>query len=175
MTDRSKLMTTATTLVAAMAIAGAARAQDANALANAGDDGNWLTYHGSYKSWHYSTLKQINVGNVKNLKVAFIEQVGHSTRGVQSMPLAKDGVLYFSASYSKVFAVKGDTGEVLWSYTPKLDDELVARQTHSPYNRGMAMSDGKLFIGTVDGRLITLDAKTGQPVWDTKLINSQIG
>src|ERR1035437_10910573 len=94
-------------------------------------------------------------------------------RGVQSMPLAKDGIVYYSASYSKVFALKGDTGEVLWSFVPKLDDDLVARQTHSPYNRGMAMSEGKLCIGTVDGRLFALDVKTGKPVWETNLINAQ--
>jgi len=93
----SKLMTTAATLVTVVAFAGAARAQDANALANAGSDGNWLTYHGSYKGWNYSPLKQIDADNVKNLKVAWMQQIGHSTRGVQSMPLAKDGILYFSA------------------------------------------------------------------------------
>ena len=89
------------------------------------------------------------------------------------MPLAKDGILYFSASYSKVFALKGDTGEVLWSFVPKLDEELIARQTHSPYNRGIAMSDGKIYVGTVDGRLFALDMKTGKPAWETKLINSE--
>ena len=162
--------------VAAMMGAGCApsSAQDANALANAGKNGkDWLSYHGSYQSWHYSPLSQIDASNVKKLKIAFIHQVGHSTRGVQSTPLAKDGVIYYSASYSKVFAVKGDTGEVLWSFIPKLDDDLVARQTHSPYNRGMAMGDDKLYIGTVDGRLFALDIKTGKPVWETKLINSQ--
>ncbi len=177
-TVRKSAMTTTAMLVAAAAIVGAthapAPAQDANALDNAGKNGkDWLSYHGSYQSWHYSPLNQIDANNVKKLKVAFIHQVGHSTRGVQSMPLAKDGVVYYSASYSKVFALKGDTGEVLWSFVPKLDDDLVARQTHSPYNRGMAMGDGKLYIGTVDGRLFALDAKTGQPVWETKLINSQ--
>jgi len=169
----SKLMTTATTLVTVVVFAGAARAQDANALANAGSDGNWLTYHGSYKGWNYSPLKQIDTDNVKNLKIAWVQQVGHSTRGLQSMPLAKDGILYFSASYSRVFALKGDTGEMLWSFAPKLDEELIARQTHSPYNRGIAMSDGKIYVGTVDGRLFALDMKTGKPVWETKLINSQ--
>jgi len=169
----SKLMTTAATLVTVVAFAGAARAQDANALANAGSDGNWLTYHGSYKGWNYSPLKQIDADNVKNLKVAWMQQIGHSTRGVQSMPLAKDGILYFSASYSKVFALKGDTGEMLWSFVPKLDEDLIARQTHTPYNRGIAMSDGKIYVGTVDGRLFALDMKTGKPMWETKLINSQ--
>src|SRR5215469_10898830 len=139
---RTKLMMSAATLVAAVAVSGLAavpaRAQDTKALESP-DGKDWLTYHGSYKSWHYSPLKQINADNVKHLKVAWIEQVGRSTRGVQSMPLANDGILYFSASYSKVFAIKGDTGEVLWTFVPKLDEELIARQTHTPYNRGIAM------------------------------------
>ena len=56
---------------------------------------------------------------------------------------------------------------------PELDEALIARQTHSPYNRGAALGEGKLFVGTVDGRLIALDMKTGKPVWDTKLQDSQ--
>ena len=168
---RAKLMTSAATLLAATALTATAYAQDSKSLAEPSKD--WETYHGSYKSWNYSPLKQITPENVGKLKVAFIEQVGRSTRGLETMPLAKDGILYYSGSYSKVFAVKGDTGEILWSYVPKLDEETVARQTHSPYNRGMAMGDGKLYVGTVDGRLIALDMKTGQPVWDTKLVNSQ--
>src|SRR5712672_2634689 len=134
---------------------------------------DWLSYHGGYKSYHYSALEQINASNVNNLEVAWIHMPGRSTRGLQSMPLAKDGVLYYSGSYSRVFALDGATGKVLWTYFPELDDQLVARQTHSPYNRGMAMGDGKLYIGTVDGRLIALDAKTGKPAWDTKLVDSQ--
>ncbi len=178
MSVRKSLMTTTAMVIAAAAIVGAgcvpSLAQDANALDNAGKNGkDWLSYHGSYQSWHYSPLTQIDADNVKKLKVAFIHQVGHSTRGVQSMPLAKDGVVYYSASSDKVFALKGDTGEVLWSFVPKLDDDLVARQTHSPYNRGMAMGDGNLSIGTVDGRLFALDMNTGKPVWETKLIKSQ--
>ena len=61
----------------------------------------------------------------------------------------------------------------LWSYFPKLNDDLVAAQTHSPYTRGIALGHGKVFVGTVDGRLIAIDQKTGQPAWDTKLINSE--
>lgn len=133
---------------------------------------NWLTYHGTYKGWHHSPLTQINTENVGQLRMAFMHQPGRATRGVQSMPLAVDGVLYYSGSYSRVFALDGASGEVLWSYTPELDEDLVARQTHSPYNRGMAAGHGNLYIGTVDGRLIALDMKTGQPAWDTKLIDS---
>ncbi len=139
----------------------------------ANNPNDWLTYHGSYNSYHYSGLTQINAKNVKDLSVAWIHIPGHSTRGLQSMPLVADGILYYSGSYSRVFAIDGASGQVLWSYFPELDDALVARQTHSPYNRGVALGEGKVFVGTVDGRLIALDMKTGKPVWDTKLIDSQ--
>src|SRR5438552_3514711 len=111
---------------------------------------DWLTYHGGYKSYHYSALDQINASNVNNLAVAWIHMPGRSTRGLQSMPLAADGVLYYSGSYSRVYALNGATGEPIWSYFPELDEELVAMQTHSPYNRGVALGDDKVFVGTVD-------------------------
>lgn len=139
----------------------------------AGNPNDWLTYHGSYNDWHFSGLDQINSNNVRNLEVAWIHVPGKSTRGLQSMPLVADGILYYTGSYSRVFALDGATGKVLWSYTPELDEELVARQTHSPYNRGVALGEDKVFVGTVDGRLIALDMKTGKPVWDTKLEDSQ--
>ncbi|WGS19740.1 hypothetical protein MTX22_36280 [Bradyrhizobium sp. ISRA463] len=98
----------------------------------AGGQNDWLTYHGSYKSYHYSPLSQINSSNVGNLSVAWIHIPGRSTRGLQSMPLVADGVLYYTGSYSRVFALNGATGEVIWSYFPELDEALIARQTHSP-------------------------------------------
>ena len=134
---------------------------------------DWLTYHGTYKSYHYSALDQINTGNIKNLAVAWMHFPGRSTRGVQSMPLVADGILYYSGSYSRVFALDGATGKVLWAHYPELNEELISMQTHTPYNRGIAIGHGKVFVGTVDGRLIALDIKTGKPVWDTKLINSE--
>ena len=134
---------------------------------------DWLTYHGSYKSHHYSPLAQINASNVANLNVAWIHIPGRSTRGLQSMPLVADGVLYYTGSYSRTFALNGATGELIWSYFPELDEALIARQTHSPYNRGVALGEGKVYVGTMDGRLIALDMKTGKVAWDTKLIDSQ--
>ncbi|GEO37642.1 alcohol dehydrogenase [Skermanella aerolata] len=134
---------------------------------------DWLTYHGSYKSYHYSALDQINADNIRNLQVAWTHVPGRSTRGLQSMPLAADGVLYYSGSYSRLFALDGATGEVLWTHFPELNEDLIATQTHSPYNRGIALGHGKVFVGTVDGRLIAVDMKTGEPAWDTKLIDSE--
>src|SRR5262249_32583371 len=109
---------------------------------------DWLTYHGSYKSWHYSALDQINADNVKRLRVAWTHAPGKSTRGLQSFPLVADGVLYYTGSYSRVWALDGASGEVLWSFFPKLNNELVAAQTHSPYTRGIALGHGKVYVGT---------------------------
>jgi len=175
MTTRSALLQASTAMLLISApLCGPSLAQEVDsARIAAGNANDWLTYHGTYKSFHYSPLDQINAGNVKDLQVAWMHMPGRSTRGLQSMPLVADGVLYYSGSYSRVFALNGATGEVIWSYFPELDDALVARQTHSPYNRGVAIGDGKVYVGTVDGRLIALDMKTGKSLWDTKLVDSQ--
>jgi len=169
-----QLTSCAAVALAAMLSAAPALAVDPSRIQSAEQNpADWLTYHGGYKSYHYSGLDQINAGNVKNLQVAWIHLPGRSTRGLQAMPLVADGVLYYSGSYSRVFALDGATGKLVWSYFPELDEDLISMQTHSPYNRGVALGHGKVFVGTVDGRLIALDMKTGKPVWDTKLVNSE--
>jgi alcohol dehydrogenase (cytochrome c) len=159
--------------VAALFTASPTHAQDAAALNAEAAQKDWPTYHGTYKSYHYSGLDQINTGNVKNLEVAWMHFPERATRGLQSTPLAIDGVLYYSGSYSRVYALDGATGRTIWAFAPELDEELVAKQTHSPYNRGIAIGQGNLYVGTVDGRLIALDLKTGKQVWDTKLLDSK--
>jgi alcohol dehydrogenase (cytochrome c) len=156
------------------ALAGVARAQEVDtARIQSGSANDWLTYHGTYKGYDYSPLSQINPSNVGNLEVAWTHIPGRSTRGLQSMPLVADGVLYYTGSYSRTFALDGATGKLIWSFLPELDDALVSRQTHSPYTRGLARGEGKAYVGTVDGRLFALDAKTGKVVLETKLIDSQ--
>ncbi len=173
---RARRIPLALTILAAVLAgwSGPAWAIDPSRLESADKNPNdWLTYHGSYRSWHYSSLDQVNTDNVKRLRVAWSHHPGRTTRGLQSFPLVADGVLYYTGSYSRVFALDGATGEFIWSFFPKLNDDLVAAQTHSPYTRGIALGHGKVFVGTVDGRLIALDMKTGKPAWDTKLINSE--
>ena len=135
--------------------------------------GNWLTYHGSYKSWHYSPLDQINTRTVGKLTEAWSHTASRANRGLQGFPLAVDGVLYYSSPYNQVYALDGATGKILWTYKQKLNEDLVARQTHSPYNRGIAAGYGQIFIGTLDGKLAAIDAKTGVLSWETKLIDSE--
>ena len=167
----------AATLLVAMVVALHAtpgHAVDPSRLENADKNPNdWLTYHGSYKSWHYSPLDQISAGNVDKLQVAWMHSPGRATRGLQSFPLVADGVLYYTGSYSRLYALDATTGEMLWSYIPELNEDLIAAQTHTPYTRGIALGHGHVYVGTVDGRLIAVDMRTGKPVWDTKLIDSE--
>src|ERR1700674_1663144 len=134
---------------------------------------DWLTYHSNYRSYHYSGLNQINTGNVKNLKEAWSHVASRSTRGLQGYPLAADGVLYYSGSYNQLWALDGATGEVLWQYKQKLNEDLVSKQTHSPYNRGIALGYGNVYMGTLDGKLVAVDMKSGKLNWETKLVNSE--
>lgn len=158
-------------LAASLAVAPANAADPTNLADAEKAPGDWLTYHGTYKSYHFSPLKEINTDNIGKLQVAWSHVPGRSTRGLQSMPLAADGILYYSGSYSRLFALDGATGEVLWTHFPELNEDLIATQTHSPYNRGIALGHGKVYVGTVDGRVIAVDQKTGKPAWDTKLLN----
>ena len=160
--------------VGALAATPPAHAVDPSRLENADKNPNdWLTYHGSYKSYHYSALDQVNTSNVNRLQVAWMHSPGRATRGLQSFPLVADGVLYYTGSYSRVFALDAASGQVLWSHIPELNEDLVAAQTHTPYTRGIALGHGNVYVGTVDGRLLALDMKTGKLVWDAKLLDSE--
>src|SRR3977135_3461944 len=117
-------------VVSMMGMSAQALAADLDSRRVADADNNpadWLTYHGSYKSWHYSGLDQINADNVKNLKVACSHAMPRSTRGLQSFPLVADGILYYSGSYNQVYALDGATGELKWAYKQKLNEDLVAK------------------------------------------------
>src|SRR5437660_614510 len=158
----SQLTSSAAIALAAMLTAAPALAVDPSRIQSAEQNpADWLTYHGGYKSYHSSALDQINAGNVKNLQVAWTHLPGRSTRGLQAMPLVADGVLYYSGSYSRVFALDGATGKLIWSYFPELDEDLIAMQAHSPYNLGVAIGHCKVYVGTGDGRLIVVDRQHG--------------
>lgn len=94
--------------------------------------------------------------------------------GLQGFPLAIDGVLYYSSPYNQLYALDGATGRPIRVYKQKLnEEELVARQTHSPYNRDIAAGYGSIHMGTLDGELVAVDMKTGELKWETRLIDSE--
>ena len=132
------------------------------------DPNNWPQYNRTANAWRYSPLDQINKDNVGKLSVAWIAHGGDITMGLQETPIVIDGVIYSISSGDKVAALDGKTGEQLWSYEPKLDP-ITKKVLFSPYSRGVAVGHGMVFIGTVDGRGIALDQKTGKEKWQVQL------
>src|SRR6202030_4027258 len=128
------------------------------------DPNNWPQYNRTTNAWQYSPLDQINKDNVGKLSVAWIAHGGDITMGLQETPIVIDGVVYSISSGDKVAALDGKTGQTLWSYEPKLDP-ITKKVLFSPYSRGVAVGHGMVFIGTVDGRGIALDQKTGKEKW----------
>jgi alcohol dehydrogenase (cytochrome c) len=137
------------------------------ALENPND---WPQYHRTYNAWRYSPLDQINKGNVKKLKVAWIHQPGVITHGLQATPIVIDGVMYSIAADNNVFALDAASGKVLWRYTAKLDP-IVKEVFYASASRGVTVGRGKVFVGTLDGRFVALDQQTGKELWSTQLTN----
>lgn len=133
--------------------------------------GDWPSYHRTYDAHRYSPLNQINKGNVAKMTVAWVHQAGDNTQGLQATPLAVDGIVYYSGSYNRVFAVNGATGNEIWHYFPKLK-EGTERIPTAPYNRGVSLGNGMVYVGSMDGRAIALDQKTGKVVWETQLVDA---
>jgi quinohemoprotein ethanol dehydrogenase len=134
------------------------------------EPGNWMSHGRTYSEQRFSPLKQINDQNVGQLGLAWYTDI-NIQRGQEATPLVIDGVMYFSTAWSKVFAVNAATGEKLWSYDPKVPPQWAVNACCDVVNRGVAAWRGKIYIGTLDGRLIALDAATGKPVWETLTID----
>ena len=146
-------------------------AVDAARLMHADQEpGNWLSYGRTYSEQRFSPLKQINDQNVGQLGLAWYVDLD-TRRGQEATPLVADGVMYFTTAWSKVFAVKAATGEKLWSYDPKVPPEWAVNACCDVVNRGVALWQGKVFVGTLDGRLVALDAASGKPLWETLTID----
>jgi quinohemoprotein ethanol dehydrogenase len=134
------------------------------------EPGNWMSYGRTYNEQRFSPLKQINDQNVGQLGLAWYVDLD-VRRGQEATPIVVDGVMYFSTAWSRVFAVNAATGEKLWSYDPKVPPEWAVNACCDVVNRGVAVWRGKVFVGTLDGRLLALDAATGKPVWETLTID----
>jgi alcohol dehydrogenase (cytochrome c) len=132
------------------------------------DPNNWPLYNRTANAWRYSPLDQINKDNVSKLSVAWIAHGGNITMGIQQTPIVIDGIIYSITSGNRVAALDGKTGQQIWVYEPRLDP-LTKKVLFAPYSRGVAVGHGMVFIGTVDGRGIALDQKTGKEKWQVQL------
>jgi quinohemoprotein ethanol dehydrogenase len=146
----------------------AMRPVDDAALVNAdANTDEWLTYGRDYAETRFSPLDQIDPGNVDSLGVVWQYDTG-SVRGLEGTPLIRDGVLYATTSWSNVFAVDAETGEALWYWNAEADRIRGSRACCDVVNRGVALYQGRVYVGVIDGRLVALDAVSGEPVWDVQ-------
>jgi alcohol dehydrogenase (cytochrome c)/quinohemoprotein ethanol dehydrogenase len=144
------------------------KAVDAKRILKAGDNNSeWVTHGRTYSEQRYSPLKKINLNTVKNLGLAWYVDLD-TDRGQESTPLIIDGTMYFTSAWSKAFAVDARTGKEKWRYDPKVAGEKNADACCDVVNRGVAAWGDKVFLGTLDGRLIALDMATGKEVWSVQ-------
>ncbi len=124
----------------------------------------WPFYGRDEKEQRFSPLDQINRATIDKLGLAWSAEVD-SDRGQEATPIMIDGVIYVSTAWSLVYAFDAATGKQLWSYDPQTPKESIVSACCDAVNRGVAVHDGKVFVGTLDGRLVAIDAKTGKLAW----------
>ena len=131
------------------------------------EPGSWLTYGQTYKEQRFSQLTQINTDTVDRLGLAWTKQIGDYNMRMQGTPLVVDGVMYVTNGWSVIHALDATTGEEIWTYDPEVDRSYIRLACCGPaHNRGAAVYEGKVYVGTFDGRLVAVDANTGEEVWD---------
>ncbi|HEV2388474.1 MAG TPA: PQQ-dependent dehydrogenase, methanol/ethanol family [Candidatus Acidoferrales bacterium] len=133
---------------------------------------NWLTYSGDYSGKRYSALDQVNAANVARLAAAWVFQTAVDGK-FEATPLVIDGVMYATGPEDNAWALDARTGRTLWHYQRPLPVKIPA--CCGRVNRGFAALGNKLFMATLDGRVVALDAKTGNVIWDVAAADSQKG
>jgi PQQ-dependent dehydrogenase (methanol/ethanol family) len=136
-------------------------------LANADASADWLTYGRTWGEQRFSPLTQIATGSVTRLGLAWWAEFD-TDHGQEATPLEADGVIYTSTAWSKVFAFDARTGRKLWSFDPKVPGVTQLATCCDVNSRGVALWMGRVYVATLDGRLIALDAKTGRPAWSVQ-------
>ncbi|WIM13530.1 PQQ-dependent dehydrogenase, methanol/ethanol family [Enhydrobacter sp.] len=137
--------------------------------ANAATSKDWPTVGLDYAETRFSRLNQIDTENVKNLGLVWSYSLD-SSRGVEATPVVVDGVMYVTAPWSIVHAIDARTGKKIWTFDPGVSREIGYKGCCDVVNRGVALYKGKVFVGSYDGRLIALDAATGQKIWEKDTI-----
>src|SRR5579884_2733675 len=140
---------------------------------------NWPMAPRDYANTRFSALDQINTGNVATLHVAWAFSVG-ADKGQEAAPLVVDGTMYVVAPYAgphpnQVFALDAATGDLKWSYAPKPNLSAIGVACCDVVTRGLAYDNGKVFLNTLDGYSVAIDAKSGKELWHTKLADINKG
>jgi quinohemoprotein ethanol dehydrogenase len=160
-------------LAASWLSAFAANAAEVPPLAADFDARNWASIGRTAGETHYSPLSEINRDTVGRLRLAWTLDLDVSN--AMSTPLAVDGVVYVAAGFSIVHAVDARTGQLLWRFDPNVLEVAGKKLRAASGIRGLAHSKGRLFVGTLDGRLLALDAKKGSVLWSTPTLSASDG
>jgi glucose dehydrogenase len=134
------------------------------------DSGEWRTTGGTMLEQRFSPLSLVNTQTVKRLGLVWSHEFD-TRRGLEATPLMVGGVIYTTTSWSIVHALDARTGKLLWSYDPKVPGEMGFKACCDVVNRGVAFFDGKIYVGTLDGRLLALEARTGKLLWSTVTVD----
>ncbi|MDR6511580.1 PQQ-dependent dehydrogenase (methanol/ethanol family) [Novosphingobium capsulatum] len=133
----------------------------------AADEANWVTTGRTYDEQRFSPLSQINDSNASQLGLAWYADLDMS-RGEEATPLVVNGVLYVSTAWSLVKAFDATNGKLLWTFDPAVPRSQLVNACCDAVNRGVAWWRGRLYVGTLDGRLIAIDARTGKQAWSVQ-------
>ncbi|MGH8217128.1 MAG: PQQ-dependent dehydrogenase, methanol/ethanol family [Steroidobacteraceae bacterium] len=136
----------------------------------ASEPSQWMTYGGTYEEQRYSRLTQLNPQNVDRLGLLWYADYD-TNLSQDGTPLYIDGVIYVSTAWSKVYAFEVATGRKLWEYDPKVPGQWAVNVCCGLVNRGIAAWHGRVYVGTLDGRLVAIDARTGKEAWSTLTID----
>ncbi len=137
-----------------------------------GDKANWLHVNGGYEQTRFFSGSQIDTGNVSKLRPAFVFQTA-LIESLETAPLIIDGVMFLTTSYNHVYAIDAVTGKEFWHYKHNMGPITV--YCCGPNNRGVAAADGMLYLGTLDAKLVALNAKTGKVAWETQIADPEKG
>lgn len=134
------------------------------------EPGVWLSHGRTYAEQRFSPLDQINPSTVGRLGLAWSYEFD-TARGQEATPLVIDGVIYTTTAWSKVVALDARSGALLWQFDPQVPGAAAVKGCCDVVNRGLAAWNGMLYLGTFDGRLIALDARTGKPLWSVVTVD----
>ena len=136
------------------------------------DGANFLHSNMNYAQTRYYPASQINSDNVSKLRPAFQFQT-EVLESMQTAPIVVDGIMYVTTSYNHVYALDAVTGKEFWHYKHKMG--AVTTYCCGPNNRGVAIMGDRLYMGTLDAKLVALDAKTGKVLWSTQIADPELG
>ena len=134
---------------------------------------DWLTYSGSYNSQRFSRLSEINRANASKLTLRWVFQSPSGEPLVETTPIVRDGIMFFTGPQNEVWAADAATGKTLWSYKRTLPRQMPL--CCGMVNRGLAILGDRVYLGTLDAHLVALDVATGGVVWDTKVADYAAG